>query len=345
MKGEDTKADPDSFTLKDVTPDTIPAVRGFISDVCLDIPFYMSQHKPTMIKALVTEANRIYRLWCKNNPEFHREGRVHLIAHSLGSVMAVEALSRQPTSVSPGKLDLRPHKIQSRHFDFDTKNLFLVGSPLALFLLIEKAGLIPRQGRTKPGAEPEDGGVKGIASERVTLGCLAIDNIYNVMHPNDPIAYRLNAAVSSTYAQSLKKAEVPSSATSIFAYMSGLIPGKKAAAEVPVGELAPVKPNLARLPSTLEMEEHDFSSEEIAEKRFYRLNDNGQIDYFLNPGSGTIEYLNMLGAHSSYWGNADFVRMVVTEIGRRPGRDCSLPNMRAVKISPTARKQEKSGAT
>lgn len=40
-----------------------------------------------MIKAMVREANRIYRLWCKNNPEFHGQGRVHIIAHSLGSVM------------------------------------------------------------------------------------------------------------------------------------------------------------------------------------------------------------------------------------------------------------------
>lgn len=80
---------PENFGLKDIEPNTIPAVRSLISDVMFDIPFYMSHHKPKMISALVTEANRVYRLWCRNNPDFSRKGRVHLIAHSLGSVMVI----------------------------------------------------------------------------------------------------------------------------------------------------------------------------------------------------------------------------------------------------------------
>lgn len=79
----------ENFGLKDIEPKTIPAVRSLISDVMFDIPFYMSHHKPKMISALVTEANRVYRLWCRNNPEFSHKGRVHLIAHSLGSVMVM----------------------------------------------------------------------------------------------------------------------------------------------------------------------------------------------------------------------------------------------------------------
>lgn len=54
-----------------------------------DIPYYLSNHKHKMISALVTEANRVYRLWCRNNPKFGQKGRVHLIAHSLGSVMVM----------------------------------------------------------------------------------------------------------------------------------------------------------------------------------------------------------------------------------------------------------------
>lgn len=82
----------DNFGLKDIEPKTIPAVRSLISDVMFDIPFYMSHHKPKMISALVTEANRVYRLWCRNNPDFSHKGRVHLIAHSLGSVMVMLTL-------------------------------------------------------------------------------------------------------------------------------------------------------------------------------------------------------------------------------------------------------------
>lgn len=74
------------FSLAEITPETLPSVRHIINDVFSDIPFYLSHHQPKMIAAVVREANRVYQLWCKNNPDFAGHGRVHLIAHSLGSV-------------------------------------------------------------------------------------------------------------------------------------------------------------------------------------------------------------------------------------------------------------------
>lgn len=63
------------------------------------------------------------------------------------------------------------------------------------------------------------------------------------------------------------------------------------------------------------------------------LNDNGQIDYFLSGGGGplSIQYLNMLSAHSSYWTLTDFVRFFVVEIARKQGKDGVLPVFRAEK--------------
>ena len=55
------------------------------------------------------------------------------------------------------------------------------------------------------------------------------------------------------------------------------------------------------------------------------LNDNGQIDYFLRYGGGAfeIQYITMLGAHSSYWLLKDFVRMMCHGDwkGRRGGKE------------------------
>lgn len=110
------------------------------------------------------------------------------------------------------------------------------------------------------------------------------------------------------------------------------------------------------------METHNFTREEVAEKRtsnpfhthamhpihilkshyadlhlfgvgMHLLNDNGQIDFFLRYGGGAfeIQYLTMLGAHSSYWVLKDFVRMIVTETGREKGREGTFLGMRAVK--------------
>lgn len=325
----------DGFSLKDITPKTIPAVRNLISDVMLDIPFYMSHHKGKMIAALAREANRVYRLWCANNPDFHENGSVHILAHSLGTAMALEVLSKQPTFVKHPLLDLS--KTPEDHFIFDTKNLFFVGSPAGFFLLLERANLVPRKGRHKVGAEPHDNTGKGMTGEANTFGCLAVDNIYNIMHYNDPIAYRLNPAVDASYAASLKNAQVPSATTGFFESIGNavrsLTPGVSTAPELGVGQVA--KPIVTRLPSQLEMEVHDFTREEIAENKFSLLNDNGQIDWFLSTGGGPLEiqYLNMLGAHSSYWTHPDFVRLLVTEVGRKRGKEGVLPNMRAIKTT------------
>lgn len=136
---EDTTAN--NFSLKDIVPETMPGVRSLISDVMLDIPYYLSHHKTKMVQAVAKEANRVYRLWCKNNPGFHEYGNVHLIAHSLGSVMALDILSHQPTKVP--RFNFSETNVHSDIFEFDTKNLFLCGSPAGFFLLLNKGLNLP----------------------------------------------------------------------------------------------------------------------------------------------------------------------------------------------------------
>ncbi|KAK8106834.1 DDHD domain-containing protein [Apiospora kogelbergensis] len=334
---EDDKADymPEGFGLKDIEPPTIPAVRSMISDIMFDIPFYMSHHKPKMIAALVGEANRVYRLWCRNNPGFSQRGRVHIIGHSLGSAMALEILSWQPTLTPP--LDLGK-EMSLQHFEFDTKNLFLVGSPSAFFLLLERGALIPRRGRRKPGADPADTVSSDVVGEAGQFGCLAVDNVYNVLAREDPVAYFLNGTIDPKYAASLKTAYVPSATTTLLQSMGNavrsFVPGAGPSAAAQAANPAMAKPAPAlRLPSQLELEVHDFTREEVAEKKAFLLNDNGQIDFFLRSGGGPLElqYLNMLSAHSSYWANHDFIRMFCMEIGRKPGKANTLPAMRAMK--------------
>ncbi|OJD12133.1 hypothetical protein AJ78_07220 [Emergomyces pasteurianus Ep9510] len=327
------------FNLKDITPETIPAIRSLISDVMLDIPYYLSHHKQKMVQAVVKEANRIYRLWCQNNPDFRKTGKVHLIAHSLGSIMAMDILSQQPTHVP--YIDFEHTKISQTIFEFDTSNVFFCGSPAGFFLLLNKSTLLPRQNRCKPGTDGEDL-ERGVAGEAGTYGCLALDNLYNIMHDTDPITYRLNAAVDSDLANSLKPASVPSSSTSFFQAVSSVFrwgaskaPNESGAnlSSPSISQQTQRPATIAKLPSNIEMETHDFSREELAEKRMALLNDNGQIDFYISGGGGplNIQYLNMLSAHSSYWVLQDFVRFLVVEIGRRRGKDGTLLALRAEK--------------
>ena len=445
------------FTLKDITPSTLPSVRNIISDVMLDVPYYLSQeHNPKMTAACIKEANRVYRLWCLNNPGFAEYGRVHLIAHSLGSVMAVDILSRQPTYVSPTTNDehhasvddnrppstptrLRPsgdsverdskasdgQAIRSDRFLFNTTCLFTCGSPVGFFLLLKKASLLPRRDLRKPGIEScIDIGdmntsltasanindvLNGVGGDVGTYGCLAVDNIYNIVNPYDPIAYHMNAAVDAAYAAALRPVYVPSGRLSSFGRLAGWLGfgGGNSAADPVVSAMSsstlrssssisipnvnskkrnrptasfndgtsdmfsrkrhgepaetissanfiditsdpsrhtstdlldhsptPHRPSPpTHLPSNLELEIHDFTREQLAERRALLLNDNGQVDYLLRYGGGALEiqYLTMLGAHSSYWLSREFARMVVVEVGRVPGREGTIAGMRAVK--------------
>jgi hypothetical protein len=320
-----------TFGLENITPDTLPAVRSIISDVMLDIPYYLSHHKEKMTSAVIREANRVYRLWCRNNPGFRESGRVHIVAHSLGSVMAMEILSRQPTNVSL-ETDIEGNNPGEKEFEFDTTNLFCCGSPCGFFLLLNNARLTPRAGRSKAGMEAEASSA-GIATE-ARYGCPAVDNMYNVLNRNDPISYLMNASVDATYAASLQPANVPSASQSFFSRMgsslrwaSNIVPDPYSASA------APERPQVAHMPSTVELETHNFTREEIAEKRMYLLNENGQIDYHLASGGGPLEiqYLSMLSAHSSYWISKDFVKFLVVEIGRKSGKTNTIPVLRAVK--------------
>lgn len=314
------------YTLKDITPVTLPSIRGIISDVMLDVPYYLSpQHNPKMVAACIQEANRIYRLWCANNPGFEKYGRVHLVAHSLGSVMAIDILSNQPSHVESSSIDPSSptSDLPRDHFIFNTTDLFVCGSPAALFLLMKNATLLPRRDKEKPDADSY--ATPGVAGEQGTYGCIAVDNIYNIINPYDPVAMRINATVDASYAEMLKPATIPSASTSYFPFSN---PFRRADSSTTLQ-----KPTTIRLPSTVELETHNFTREEIAEKRAYLLNDNGQIDYFMKYGGGALEiqYLTMLGAHSSYWLSRDFVRMIVLEVGREMGRGGTIERMRAVK--------------
>ncbi|KAK4999635.1 hypothetical protein LTR66_001371 [Elasticomyces elasticus] len=316
------------YSLKDITPETLPSVRNIVSDVMLDIPYYLSHHQPKMIAAVIREANRVYQLWCMNNPGFAESGNVHLIAHSLGSVMAVDILSKQPTHMPPHLSDPTTADLDAlEHFLFDTGCLFLAGSPAGLFLLLKRASLLPRLDRCKPGSDPASNTAL-VCGEEGTYGCLAVDNVYNLINPYDPVAYRINATVDATYAAALKQAWVPPASPGWFSGYAN--PNSNWTASSAVGLR---KPPMPRLPSNVELEIHDFTREEIAEKRMYLLNDNGQVDWFLRYGGAAweIQYLTMLGAHSSYWVLKDFVRFVVGEVGREKGRKGARLGLGAVK--------------
>ncbi|KAK9466765.1 DDHD domain-containing protein [Lipomyces arxii] len=420
-----------AFSLTDITPNTIPTVRNIISDVLLDIPYYLSRHRPRVLHAVVAEANRIYRLWMRNNPGWN--GKVSIVAHSLGSVIATDILYRQP-SVPPPLFSQNEHNCDRDELllEFSVRNLFLVGSPVGFFLLLNRTNLIPRITSTtryasivqnmpafefdSESSEP----VRNFTVEDIGLnhggvyGCLAVENIYNIVHTSDPIAYRLNPSVDPEYATKLEHAfltipvikkgfslsfaltrwykqselqarsqaasqkwlksvrlagsRVVGDAVRIFKpnYRAGerieenreALKRSKGIAEDERGILEPdsdtdattedsdsdssniissdhTKPKRPPLQGIYsfardletsnsarggKIEARDLKFERVVRTRMHCLNENGQIDYFIQP-KGPLEnqYISILTAHSGYWESKEFANLVAVECSRPAG--------------------------
>lgn len=184
-----TSLEDNIYTIKDLQPNSIPIVRDLIKDVMLDIPYYLSSHKEKILEAVVTEANRVHEVFCRCNPDFAENGKVHIIGHSLGSVIAMDVLSGQPTYIDKHKGNL-----EKLNFAFDTNNLFCLGSPAGFFLMylpfggsayyrLERASLIPRANRRKT----KNARKSEVEDSQDQFGCLAVDNLYNIYDLTDRI--------------------------------------------------------------------------------------------------------------------------------------------------------------
>jgi len=196
-----------SYTLQDISNDaSIPIVRNVISKVILDVPYYLSRHKIKMIEAVKMELNRVYRLFVRRNPNFEEKGgRVSLICHSLGSAIAADILSHQPTIVPSLSKQSKEALASNNHLHFNVKNLFFIGSPNGFFFHLEGAQMIARRGT----ARTRDVAMDAARDEVGTYGCMAAEAIYNCYNSTDPVAFQLSATVDSHYARILRPISIP----------------------------------------------------------------------------------------------------------------------------------------
>ncbi|EGG15978.1 DDHD domain-containing protein [Cavenderia fasciculata] len=81
--------------IQKVTPPSIPVVHALINHTLLDILFWTS---PTYSQTIYTEVgdqlNAVYQNFIKEHPTF--TGKVHVLAHSLGSMITYDILCHQP---------------------------------------------------------------------------------------------------------------------------------------------------------------------------------------------------------------------------------------------------------
>ncbi|KAH8403273.1 hypothetical protein KR222_009565 [Zaprionus bogoriensis] len=199
--------------LKSITLESIPRLRNFTNDTLLDVLFYTSPKYCQKIMNTVADAlNEVYLKYRMRHPEFN--GGVSLAGHSLGSLILFDLLCHQePLKESeeenkenpdqlPQNCDSASKQVQLTNNDqmlpkqvsyamgmgpagtgqpvinytqliFHPKKFFALGSPIGMFVTI-----------------------RGIDKLGLDFRLPTCPGFYNIFHPFDPVAYRIEALVN-----------------------------------------------------------------------------------------------------------------------------------------------------
>ncbi|XP_059369133.1 phospholipase DDHD1b [Carassius carassius] len=208
----------DGDTVDSITPDKVRGLRDMLNSSAMDIMYYTSPlYRDEITRGLTKELNRLYTLFCERNPEFAEKGKVSIVSHSLGCVItfdimtgwdpvrfvheevpdAMEAdVSRQERQLQE---DLRNTCLRMRDLEdklwrcqtsssrpspalkFKVENFFCMGSPLAVFLALR--GVRPGTNGTQDNILPKS----------------ICQRLFNIFHPTDPVAYRLEPLILKHY--------------------------------------------------------------------------------------------------------------------------------------------------
>ncbi|TGJ88763.1 hypothetical protein E0Z10_g65 [Xylaria hypoxylon] len=234
-------------SLEDITIEGMAFARSLISDLALDVLLYQSSYREQITQIVLKESNRIYKLFLERNPEF--KGKVHIIGHSLGSAVMFDILCRQKQpakSIEPLRNPLKFWPSQERSetskdtkdisFDFRVEDLYCLGSPVGLFQMLKGRTIAARH---QPNAAPSESPLSPTYMEDPFLSASStsgqkvsavtglpssvsspkVAQLFNIFHPSDPIAYRLEPLVSPAMS-SLKPQALPYIKKGIFGAVS-----------------------------------------------------------------------------------------------------------------------------
>ncbi|XP_078263311.1 phospholipase DDHD1b [Rhinoraja longicauda] len=212
----------DGDTVESITPDKVRGLRDMLNSSAMDIMYYTSPlYRDEIVKCLQRELNRLYELFCSRNPDFEAQGgKVSIVAHSLGCVITYDIMTgwypvrfydkmvheeeeKVETSMSFEERELLDDILKTKQrlkqlehqllqikasaplklpaLKFKVENFFCMGSPLAVFLALR-------------GIRPQNSGQQDHILPKSICG-----RLYNIFHPTDPVAYRLEPLILKHY--------------------------------------------------------------------------------------------------------------------------------------------------
>ncbi|XP_071334469.1 phospholipase DDHD1b [Trachinotus anak] len=211
----------DGDTVDSITPDKVRGLRDMLNSSAMDIMYYTSPlYRDEITRGLTLELNRLYSLFCSRNPDFEKNGKVSIVSHSLGCVITFDIMTgwdpvrfHHQEAPDPEETRVRWPSDEERHLQeqlrlthlrlrdledqfqglqtsscvavpalkFKVENFFCMGSPLAVFLALR-------------GIRPGNNGVQDHI-----LPTTICKRLFNIFHPTDPVAYRLEPLILKHY--------------------------------------------------------------------------------------------------------------------------------------------------
>lgn len=337
--------------INDISLRTIPNMREFANDTLMDVLYFMSpEHHDIIIDVVTNEMNVVAEKFRKlHSSDF--KGRISVVGHSLGSIIAWDILCNQypdgapveepqlqqgfPSAASldtvsgyyspatersernayapewasaPPQLPSSPRSISTYpKLEFVVDNFFLLGSPVAVFLMIRN--------QRKP-----------LCEDFSLRGC---KRVFNIFHPYDPVAYRLEPCIDPRNADF---------EPTIMKHWNGgfrvqyhtkrlwrkLVESTWKTQQNVVEAFEASMAGMGLIDSTNATEEDEddsaseVSSEDPRANRVVtgQLNQGRRIDYMLQEKEieNANEYVAALAAHSSYWIEKDLSLFIARQI-------------------------------
>ncbi|CAH1642734.1 unnamed protein product [Spodoptera littoralis] len=334
--------------LSQITLDSIPRLRSFTNETVLDVLFYTSPvFCQTILDTVCKELNRIYELFLQRNPDF--KGGVSLGGHSLGSVILYDLLCHQ-NELSPEECRHKSDKnyvhgpagtgqpaVRYPQLDFAPAALYALGSPIAIFECI-----------------------RGVESLGASFSLPTCKNFFNIFHPYDPIAYRIEPLINPVL-RDLKPYLIPHHKGRKRMHLELKDTMARVGADLKQKLLESLRstwnkwktqPTEGQLEKVVEEELEkeqltDDSKEEMAREKelstpekLGRLNGGRRIDYVLQeaPLEMINEYLFAMSSHVGYWESEDTMLLILREIysalGVQPDSTVPQQNMTVQRTRP-----------
>nr|KAJ3423000.1 hypothetical protein HK105_004959 [Polyrhizophydium stewartii] len=320
--------DDEELNFDDIVLEGIPSIRMLVSDVILDVLLYLTpKYRQEMLRQVSAELNRVYKEYMTRNPGF--TGKVSIYGHSLGSLLAYDIVSHQHLVRDAGaaakpktanrEVDIsdllamtmregrvsglieRVDDLDYTPLDFKVNALFAVGSPVGLFLML-------RGNRIRKFISHE------VSSADMRLSRPEVTSLYNIFHPFDPVAHRIEPLVMKSFA-SLKPVAIPYTKGGLTKTLVGIQDlgsdiverGRSIFETMRYDDAQRAADTAAKAARAIE------NNDDI-----HSLNPNGRIDFALQEGILENPYLSSLGSHMSYWADADCAMFILKELYHIP---------------------------